>query len=65
MNALVSEKSTLEAIKRCVKNVFVLNYCMGLRVEMMVTLTQVFMSENFVRQGKTPLFFRACAKRKY
>ena len=30
---------------------------MGLKIEMMVTLTQVFVYENFVRQGKTPLFF--------
>ena len=28
-------------------------------MEMMVTLTQVFMYEHFVHQGKTPLFFCA------
>ena len=31
-------------------------------MEMMVTLTQVSIYENFVRQGKTPLFFRASGK---
>ena len=31
-------------------------YCLGLKVEMMVTFTQVSMYENFVHQGKTPIF---------
>ena len=35
-----------------------LKYCMGFKVEMMVTLTQLgLIYLNFVRQGKTPHFF--------
>ena len=58
MNALASEKFLLKVINRCVKKVIFLKYCMGFKVEMMVTLTQPGITYlNFVCQGKTLLFF--------
>ena len=61
MNALASEKFILKAIKRCVKNVFFLKYCMGFKVEMMVTLAQPgLISLNFVHHPSLENVAREC-----